>query len=496
MEQYDVIIVGSGVGALGAGLYLQSKKESLRILILEQHALPGGYISGFYRDGFYFDSGALGLTSFQDGGKIRKVLEELGFYHDYLPVDPIEQFHFKDKIVTMHADHQKFIQEIEKHYPGQGKPLKEFLMTCKTMKEEADKAGITGKLSLFQKIKVMLTCPVLMKYARVSYDEMLSEFITNDEVKEIFYIYGSWFGQTLRELGAPAGAVVTAITHFDGIYYPRGGMLQLAQGIAELFEDKGGEIRYKSKVEKILIEKKKAIGVQLSDGTKIQGKWIISNADIKRTVNDYVGAKHFPKKYVQYINDLTQSPSGVVLNLGVNMDLSDVSPHMTTGRDIEDIIIARENKDNYELNNIILRVMTQIDPSTKNGNGESVVLYYLAPYYWKNKWMLGENNKRTREYKQLKKEITKKMLKLADNLIPELSEHVVFKALATPHTFERYTLNTEGAWHGPSLINDPPEFTTPIKNLLLAGSNTIGSGAPRAFEAGFISAEYLFKKIL
>ena len=55
---YDVIIIGSGMGGLGAGLELQSSNPELKTVILEQHNIPGGYVNGFKRRGYYFDSGA------------------------------------------------------------------------------------------------------------------------------------------------------------------------------------------------------------------------------------------------------------------------------------------------------------------------------------------------------------------------------------------------------------------------------------------------------
>ncbi|MCK4973481.1 MAG: NAD(P)-binding protein, partial [Candidatus Heimdallarchaeota archaeon] len=57
---YDIIIIGSGMGGLGAGLTLQNHNPKLKTVILEQHSIPGGFVTGFKRKGMYFDAGAEG----------------------------------------------------------------------------------------------------------------------------------------------------------------------------------------------------------------------------------------------------------------------------------------------------------------------------------------------------------------------------------------------------------------------------------------------------
>ncbi|MHA1516888.1 MAG: NAD(P)-binding protein, partial [Candidatus Heimdallarchaeaceae archaeon] len=97
--KYDIIIIGSGVGGLTAGLTLQTLRPELNTLILEQHNAPGGYISGFRRKGYYFDSGAEGLVFAGENQNFRKAINGLGVKLEYLPIDPIEVLHYEDKSI-------------------------------------------------------------------------------------------------------------------------------------------------------------------------------------------------------------------------------------------------------------------------------------------------------------------------------------------------------------------------------------------------------------
>ena len=55
MNEYDVAIIGAGIGGLVCGCYLA--KSGLKTLIIEQHDKPGGYCTSFSRGGYRFDAG-------------------------------------------------------------------------------------------------------------------------------------------------------------------------------------------------------------------------------------------------------------------------------------------------------------------------------------------------------------------------------------------------------------------------------------------------------
>lgn len=63
-EEYDAVVIGSGIGGLVAATQLAAK--GARVLVMEKYVIPGGS-SGYYeRDGFTFDVGSSVMFGFSD----------------------------------------------------------------------------------------------------------------------------------------------------------------------------------------------------------------------------------------------------------------------------------------------------------------------------------------------------------------------------------------------------------------------------------------------
>jgi phytoene dehydrogenase-like protein len=493
--RYDAIIIGSGMGGLAAGLTLQNKNPKLKTLILEQHNIPGGSVNGFKRKGYYFDSGAEGLVFCGEGHVFRKGLEKLDIFHEYIPIEPVEVMQYPNKKVTMFGNIDKFIQELEENFPEEKQEIHDYFKIIKDMNDEYYSLNLDKfepSIPIF--IKIALTRPTLRKYGLRSFKYLLDKYISNPDLRKILAVYSLWLGVQPDKISAASAAIVFNSPFFHGNFYPKGGMLAFANNLASVYESKGGKIRYKSQVKKIIVENKRAVGVILDNGEKIHGKWIISNADLKKTIFDYVGIEHFKAKYHKMISQLKESISGFAVFLGLNKNLDDQHSHIAYNVDAEDYLQRLFNgfKGPEE---VLIRIPENIDPSLKNNKGSSVVLLTMAPYEFDDNWGTGKEKKKNSLYKKLKEKYADALIKIAEKAIPNLSKHIVVKEIATPLTYERYIQTTNGAWYGPMEGQKLPKFKSPIKNLLFAGGNVDGAGVPTCFFSGVDTAQYILKKI-
>ena len=494
-ESYDVIIIGSGMGGLGSGLKLQSSNPKLKTIILEQHNIPGGYVNGFKRKGYYFDSGAEGLVFCGEGQAFRMALNKFGVEQEYILIDPVETMQFPNKKIIMHANGERYKSELIKNFPNEEDEIRKFFKVIESIQEEFYSV-VKGKFdpSLKELLKIVFTCPTLRKYATKSFDDLLTKFITNVELRDILAVYSLWLGVSTKKIKATLAAVVFFSPYYHGHYYPKGGMLGFANNLAKAYTANGGEIRYRTEVKKIIIENGKAVGVQLGDESVIKGKWIVSNSDIQKTTFDLIGKEQLSKKYTAYISSLEKSVTGFSVFLGLDIHLDNYPSHIAYNIKAESYL-ERIAKGKYDPEEVLIRIPDKIDPSLRNDKGSALTLLTFAPYNLDENWGTGKEKDQKEHYTKIKEKYTERLIQIAEKVIPNLSKHIVYKDAATPLTFERYTLNSQGAWYGVKKGQKRPKQQTPIKKLLLAGGNTQGAGVPSCFFSGIKAGEMILKKL-
>ena len=75
MKSFDAIVIGSGIGGLGAAAALA--RQGKRVLVLERHWQTGGLTQTFERQGFRFNVGVHYLGGFGEHGLNRRLFERL-----------------------------------------------------------------------------------------------------------------------------------------------------------------------------------------------------------------------------------------------------------------------------------------------------------------------------------------------------------------------------------------------------------------------------------
>ncbi|MEI6454807.1 MAG: FAD-dependent oxidoreductase, partial [bacterium] len=176
--------------------------------------------------------------------------------------------------------------------------------------------------------------------------------------------------------------------------------------------------------------------ITLADGTTRTADYIISAADGRTAIYDWLGGKYLSKDIEEAYRDLILFPPLVYLSLGLNADYSG-EPANRNYVLKEPIEIAGE-----KVNNLFVRV-NSMDPSMAPP-GKSVMTVMVSANwdYWTKIPYHSE------AYKQEKKQITEILLNKLDQLYPGLKEQVEETDLATPHTFVRYTGNWRGSYEG------------------------------------------------
>lgn len=472
-NEYDVIIVGSGIGGLTCGALLS--KRDFKVLVLEQHYQVGGYCSSFKRKDFVFNTGVENVSGLWEKGPVSYLLKELGLKKDDFFVKNRMRFIFKGKEIDV-ENLEELIKTLSDTFPEEKGNIHAFFDEVKKAYEECYKeAEIYGTPLPPELIVKAFDGKKLLNYPREhphfydwpnkTFAQKLDEYFRNEELKELLCALLPHFGTAPGK--APASGVLTAcISYFlFGGHFPKKAQ-RFAVSLKEFIEKNNGKVLVRHKVDKILTEKREVKGVKVGDRI-FRSPVVVSNANAKTTFLELIGENDLDKGFVDYIKGLKMSPSCLMASLGVDMDLSS---YPTTIHNLDE--------------NYALIIGSNADPTLAPKGKASIMLLTYANYH-------DFPERGTEEYIEKKEEVAEKLIKKAEKVIPNLSKHILVQDIATPKTFERYTSMPEGALYAfdQSIEVKRPCFKTPIKGLYLAGASTFpGGGIEAVVISGIICA--------
>jgi len=472
-DQYDVIIIGAGIGGLVCGCYLA--RAGLKVLIVEQHNKPGGYCTSFERGRFIFQAGA--IEDLNNGSFFRKIIEELEI-EEKVKIgrkSPHILIFTENEKVKVGIDDEVFI-DLKEKFPSEATQIEKFY-------------------KLIKDYNIFL---IYRKYWNRLFDDLLDEYFKDEKLKNILRIISSIIGLSSNKVSA-----LSIITYYKtfilgGGYYPIGGLQKFSDSFAERFKEFGGNLILSKLVKKIIVKDNKAEGIVLSSGEKFYAKFIVSNADATKTFLELVGEEYLSGDFILKIKNLIPSISAFIFYLGINKKLKDKFDYthqiwyIPTFKIDDPFDLSRLESKDFELN-IYCYSPSFGDDLLCPADCETMSFGILTPFindeYWRKNRII------------LEEKITEKMKKI----IPFSDENIVVKETATPNTLYKYTLNREGACKGWAPLISQVEistmpFKTPIDNLFLAShwvTSGVGEvGVPHSAYTGYNVFQAIYKKIL
>ncbi len=328
MSDYDAIVVGAGHNGLTAAALLQ--QAGMRTVCLEANTYAGGMAATVELiDGFRYE--IAGSVQFPMPPQIAK---ELGL--DTLPTVDSEVMSVNlggdgDEAMIFYRDPMKLMTHLtEKHgvdavtgmagligwSQGPSKALGRFDVRTppKTIDEmyacaanEAERQAIHDVLFGTAMDAIDRFLPDRQKHAVMR--GMLAFLAINSTYRGP-YTPGS--ATCLAFALAVPDETTAMMTKLEG------GIGALCDHLLELFVSSGGEIRYRAKVEKILVANDRVTGVRLRDGSEISAPVVISNLSPDHTLVDLVGAKHLPTDLVTRLGGRDHRASFVQLHFALD----------------------------------------------------------------------------------------------------------------------------------------------------------------------------------
>jgi len=474
---YDVIIIGAGIGGLICAAKLATRGR--KVLVLEKIHHIGGTSHIFKRGDYYFPMGPLAF-SFPD--LILEILRDIGIKNQIKFTRSHFQLISDDFDIIYSQDWNKFKQELINQFPEERKGLHKFFdeltdlikKTSQIHKWHPDfligKKRAIAKTHLIQDYQEIYD--QIEEYSRIPSKKLLDKYITDKDLKKLLGTQGT-YDPIMNMVHL---AFMWNVMSFQGIWFPSCGI----HGISDLLKEKivreGGEIKLNTPVEQILIEDKKAVGVQTSDGTVIYADWIVANADYKKVFLDLIDPSDLSNSHLELVKNTEYTGSELCVYLGIEPEKVDLSKLRA-----EHVFYRAKTEKNDNLNfedfaNREIEICLWSDKSAMFAPKEmkSLVLRVNMPYSHFKKWRTGEK-KRDQGYRPYKKKLAERLIDTVEMILPGLSSSIVKMEIATPLTYQDWGQRSQGSIAGWTRDLKKIQFKnkmlveTPIDHLVMVG---------------------------
>jgi phytoene dehydrogenase-like protein len=497
-EEVDVAIVGAGTGGLCAGAYLA--QAGLKVALFDRHYVAGGCGTCFARGSagqrYIFDIGLHYLGECQPGGVYDKLLDPLGIHIDWaeLPRTHIEKMVFPDFEFCLPATEEAYRGKLVELFPEELKGIDKYF---RMMREIASIQPLLfhsgGRVTPAILWHIVTRARLLMFHEKATAAKFLDGCTHNQKLRAILLAQHGAYGLPPSEVSILLHAGL-ANHYLGGAWYPRGGGQTISNKLADTIEAAGGTIHLRRGIETILIEGGRAVGVRTEprrgEQHEIRAKFVVSNADIKRTLVELIGPDHLSKRWLCKEERWTMPSAMVATFLGVTGDLTDLG--MTAGNtlqfdDYDPDAYYLANRDNprpmprgcYITNSSLKEPGSRWHAPPGHQSVTIMAMLPGEPAAWgvTQEQFWDGSYKKEAAYQERKLAIEDDLIQRFDDLYPGAAARVVFRETATPASHTFFTSASGGTGYG--LAGTPkqfqaarPDVKSPIKNLYWCGAST------------------------
>jgi len=510
-QKFDVIIIGAGVSGLTLGAMLG--KIGLSCCIVEKEHQAGGYIAGFKRHNFHFDTAIHWLNQFGETGIAHRTFSFIDpEYPKPKLLNNIQRYKSANFDILLQNDIEKVKEDFKANFPNEKKGIDKFFRHAEQLSTISSKLTNFIRshetMTLFEKANyhthmLPFILPII-KHLKYAGDEGvkkgLSKYFKGDDIKDVF--------NSEVDLLSCLFPIAWA-KNKDYFTTPQGGSIKYVNWLVEKNKIYGNEILLRTKVKSITLDGKKATGITAINKNKeiaISAEYIVSASDLPSLYNKLLPSSAISTVTKQKLKNSVMYTSSFTISIALDC------PAQELGFTEELISLSKNNIPRYEHENSNpeLSKLSIIAPSVRDisicPTKQGMLTIYMAASMdkydnWKTKKEKNGETIRTKEYYKLKKDIAQKLLnRIEREIAPNLKKHILFYETASPYTYNRYTDNYRGTMMGqrPGKINMQNKVAshyTEVENLLIGGQwAELGGGIPIATRSAMNTMLIILRK--
>ena len=476
-QNYDVIIIGSGLGGLSCGATLA--KNGKKVLVLEQHELIGGCATCFKRKGMLIDAGLHEMDFGSEKTDMKHIVfKKLGLF-EKITLVPLPSA-WSVKVLDSKSGGADFDEANSNKAKTQDfliphKSTKEALISYLTKKKKGlekyfkklnFQARLNYKFPFEMGFLEFFFAPLhtlffltLSAIRQRKVGDMLNKLIKDSKLKKILNINMAYYHCDAWRFNWNFHAIAQANYYHQGVYI-KGGSQSLSDALAEIIKENGGEVRARCDVKKILLADKKAVGVAFVDNTNSDSKAkgvqelfaekIVANCDPRIVYEELLDSKvsRADSKLTQNFTAKTSLLSVYMVfdtNLSKKFKDMDYST-FCIDKEYFDKPFDREGENmlaqDIEKRGFVFVNYSKIDSGLSEREDRYFgVITALSSY---EEW----ENLSKEEYKAKKERAKKAFESRLEAFFPGIMEHCIHSEFATPKTIERYTRAKKGVPYG------------------------------------------------
>jgi all-trans-retinol 13,14-reductase len=409
-DEYDVVVIGSGLAGLTSANVLA--RQGYSVLLLEHHYQLGGMATWFKRRGGHiFD---ISLHGFPIG-----MIKSCRKYWSKEIADSIVQlkgirFENPQFSVRTTFDRRDFTRILTEDFSIAPEKTDGFFNAARSMNFYDDQEKTTRQL----------------------FDEF---FPGRDDVvrllmEPITYANGS----TLDDPAITYGIVFSNFMH-KGVFTFEGGTDALVGKMKDQLLANGVDLRIRTLVEKIEVDANQQVQAVVVNGRRIGCRAVVSNANVRSTILNLVGEQHFDSSFVKDTRNVRLNSSSCQVYMGLK-------PGEGFDKSVGDLLFHSEHS-GFDIDAILSmkvssRTFSFYYPQTRPGSDRWLIVSSTNANYrdWAD---LTEE-----EYQIAKRELEHDTLSCLEQYVPDIRSKLDHIEAATPRTFERYTRHTAGSSFG------------------------------------------------
>ena len=433
-DEYDVVVIGSGLGGLTAANILA--RDGQKVLLLEQHYKLGGLATWFKRPGGHiFD---ISLHGFPHG-----MVKSCRRYWSKEIADSIvqlENVRFDNPMfsLTTTFDRNDFTNLLTTDFNIQPEKVDQFFDKARGMNFYDDQSLTTRQL----------------------FDEFFPgrEDVVRLLMEPITYANGS----TLEDPAITYGIVFSNFMS-KGVFVFQGGTDKLVKTMERVMKENGVDVRINCPVDKINVSAKGIESVEVN-GRKIKTKVVVSNANLRSTIFKMIGEDKFDRGFIDQAKEVRLNNSSTQVYMAM-------APDDTVPRETGDLLFC-STAESFQTDLLLSRDITSRTfsfyyPDTRpEGKGRTLIVSSTNANY--DDW----TGMSKEDYEASKQDLVETTLDSLEKYVPNCRERIVHAEAATPVTFEHYTKHVDGASFGTKFEGLAVSRSLPeqVKGLYHAGS--------------------------